>query len=53
MNLLNALVALANFVIIPEPSSSHLLLLFLGLVFGMRAVMKKETRRERISHRRG
>ena len=42
-----------NFVIIPEPSSSHLLLLFLGLVFGMRAVMKKETRRERISHRRG
>ena len=42
-----------TFVIIPEPSSSYLLLLFLGLAFGMRAVMKKEARKERISHRRG
>jgi hypothetical protein len=35
-----------NFVVIPEPSTSHLLLVFFGLVFGMRAVMKKDSHRQ-------
>lgn len=38
----NYMTSLTNdFVIIPEPSTSHLLLLFLGLAAGMRASMKK------------
>ncbi len=34
-----------NFVVIPEPSSSHLVLLFVALVCGMRASMKKAERK--------
>ena len=30
-----------NFTVIPEPSTSHLLLVFFGLAFGMRSIMKK------------
>ncbi len=33
-----------NFVIIPEPSTGHLLLLFIGLVWGLRAGMKRAER---------
>jgi hypothetical protein len=36
-----------NFVVIPEPSTSHLLLVFFGLAFGMRAVMKKDAHKPR------
>jgi len=36
-----------NFVVIPEPSTSHLLLVFLGLAFGMRSIMKKDVRKQR------
>lgn len=42
-----------NFVVIPEPSTSHLLLVFFGLAFGMRAVMKKDAREQRKPNCRG
>jgi hypothetical protein len=42
-----------NFVVIPEPSTSHLLLVFFGLAFGMRAVMKKDACKQRKPNCRG
>jgi hypothetical protein len=42
-----------NFVVIPEPSTSHLLLVFLGLAFGMRSIMKKDVNRQRKPNCRG
>ncbi len=36
-----------NFTVIPEPSTSHLLLVFFGVAFGMRAAMKKDTLNKR------
>ena len=35
-----------NFVVIPEPSTSHLLLVFFGLAFGMRSIMKKDANKK-------
>jgi hypothetical protein len=42
-----------NFVVIPEPSTSHLLLVFFGLAFGMRSIMKKDADRQRKPNCRG
>lgn len=36
-----------QFVVIPEPSTSHLLVVFFGLALGMRAVMKKDDHKQR------
>lgn len=35
-----------NFVVIPEPSTSHLLLVFFGLAFGMWSIMKKDVTKQ-------
>jgi hypothetical protein len=42
-----------NFVVIPEPSTSHLLLVFFGLMFGIRAAMKKDFDGKRKTNCRG
>lgn len=36
-----------NFVVIPEPATSHLFLLFFGLAFGMRSILKKDVSKQR------
>jgi hypothetical protein len=42
-----------NFIVIPEPSTSHLLLVFFGLVFGMRSIMNKSACKQREPDCRG